>query len=131
MNGFPFVVLIIVLCIIMWAQGKDQKKIANAKNQRAQRHTGNEVMRWLELNPEASMDEIVRKTKDIELQQPYIARTVLKMTAKNLDNMTRQYPKDTETQEYLIIVTDSTGTTVTDIVYVDLATLFPLDVYIV
>jgi sigma54-dependent transcription regulator len=88
-------------------------------------------MRWLELNPEASMDEIVRKTKDIELQQPYIARTVLKMTAKNLDNMTRQYPKDTETQEYLIIVTDSTGTTVTDIVYVDLATLFPLDVYIV
>lgn len=130
MIGLPIIILIIVLCIVMWAQGNDQKKISKA-NQKAQRHTGNEVLRWLEINPEASMEEIVRKTKDIELQQPYIARTVLKMTEKNLDNMSRQYPKDTETEEYLVIVTDSTGSTVTDIVYVDLATMFPLDVYIV
>ena len=96
-----------------------------------QRHTGKEVKRWLELNPEASLEEIERKVKDVEIQQPYVSRPVLKMKESILDNIQRQYPKDTETQEYLVIVVDRSGHVVRDIRYENLATVFPLDVYIV
>lgn len=84
----------------------------------------------MELNPHASLEEIERKVKDIEIQQPYISRPVIKMKESTLSNVLRQYPKDTETAEYLVIVVDSSGT-VKDIGYQRLATVFPLDVYFV
>jgi len=123
------ILLGIILCVIIWAQS-DSITFQKSGGVTTQRHTGKEVKRWLELNPGASLGEIERKVKDIEIQQPYVSRPVLKMKQSILDNIQRQYPKDTETEEYLVIVVDS-GNVVRDIRYENLATVFPLDVYIV
>jgi len=131
MNNILLVVIGIVICTIAWSHHDDRTSWRPWKDGvKAQSHTGLEVKRWLELNPHASLEEIERKVKDIEIQQPYISRPVIKMKESTLSNVLRQYPKETETAEYLVIVVDSSGT-VKDIGYQRLATVFPLDVYFV
>jgi hypothetical protein len=120
----------IMLCATVWAQN-DTRPFSRNKTVTTQRHTGKEIKRWLELNPQAPLEEIERKVKDMEIQQPYVSRPVIKMKESILNNIQRQYPQDTETEEYLVIVMDSGGSIITDIRYEPLATVFPLDVYIV
>ena len=129
--NLPLLILVGTLLVLMFWAGREGTNPLGKSKVTTQRHTGKEVKRWLELNPTASLEEIERKVKDIEIQQPFVSRPVLKMKESVLDNILRQYPDGTETAEYLVILVDSSGEVVTDIRYEQLATVFPLDVYIV
>jgi hypothetical protein len=119
-----FILSIIVLCIFSSGSGHTTQTTI-------QKHTGNEVRAWLDTKEDVSLDEIIRKVKDTELQQPYVSRPVLKMTRKQIEYVEMAYPDSMKKEEYLVIITDSKGETMEDIDYLQFVSIIPLDRFIV
>jgi hypothetical protein len=121
-------ILLILALLVVWIITSNSD---NTRQPHMQTHTGNEVRAWLDKKGgPVTMDELVRKVKDTELQQPFVARPVLKMTRKDMEYVTRAYPDSLEKEEYLVIVTDSKGTTMEDIDYMKFVSIIPLDRFI-
>ena len=123
-------VLLIVGCLVCVIMMTDQDK---KKTPAIQANTALEVKKWTS-QTKRDIDEIVRKTKDMEVQQPLVQRPVLKMTEKDLEAIQGAFPGDLpkeQKQEYLVLTTDPSGKELINISYEHIVGVIPMDRYIV